>query len=60
MVRYKLLNYDENFFSTKVEIDTNYIFNAPVELRENVDGILTTFKDLMDEENFQTSKKIIY
>ena len=56
IVRFKQLNYDENFALERVLIDKNYITNAPIESREKVDEILHTFKNLIEDENFQTSK----
>jgi len=52
IAKYKLINYDDTNSEDLIEVDRNYILNAPVTIKEKADGILAYFKELVDEQSY--------
>jgi hypothetical protein len=55
IAKYKLINYDDTNSEDLIEVDKNYILNAPVTIKEKADGILAYFKELVDEQSYHNN-----
>jgi hypothetical protein len=54
IAKYKLINYDDSNSEDLVNLDKNYIQNAPLEYKQRAENVITYFKSLIEEENYQT------
>lgn len=54
IAKYKLINYDDSNSEDLVNLDKNYIQNAPLDYRQRAENVLTYFKSLIEEENYHT------
>jgi len=53
--KYKLISYDDTNSQDLIAIDKDYLKNSPNDMKEKADGVLTYFKDLIDDQTYQNS-----